>query len=140
MAFIFLYGVILYSVLLHTKRIRGFKLKDYVSHILVWYIFCSAPIAIVMQSTFFGYIVFSCVFTLLGFRMMFLGLGYALGWDEEKVMESSAMSAFFLIAVYIPLRLYLPEDDQKYIQPFSSAVTILGGNILLLAHLIMSSW
>ena len=45
-----------------------------------------------------------------------------------------------ILVTYILLRLYLPDDNQRYIKPFSSAVTILGGNILLLAHLVMSSW
>lgn len=87
MSFIFVYGVALYSTLLHTKRIRNFKLKNCMYHILTWYILCAAPVAIVMQSTFFGYIVFCCVFTLLGFRIICFGLGYFLGWEDDKVME-----------------------------------------------------
>jgi hypothetical protein len=77
---------------------------------------------------------------LFGFRIVFFGLGYGLGWDDEKTMESSAFCSFVFLLIYIPLRLYLPEEAERFLKPFASSVTILGGNILLLAHLIMSSY
>jgi len=110
MGFIFLVGVISYSTLLHTKRIRGFRVEKYLNYMLVWYILCAGPVTVVMQSTFFGYMVFACVFTLFGFRIAFFGLGYGLGWDDEKTMESSAFCTFVLLIIYIPLRLCLPDE------------------------------
>ena len=55
-------------------------------------------------------------------------------------MESSAFCSLVLLVVYIPLRLALPEGAQVVLSPFSSAITILGGHVLFLAHLILSSY
>ena len=78
-----------YSTYLHTRKIRSDgKHKDLVLNmVMVWYVLCAVPMAILMQSTFLGYVTFSIVFTLLGFRMIFFGLGIAIGWDDEDTME-----------------------------------------------------
>ena len=71
---------------------------------MVWIISIFIPCAIIFQSTFYGYLVFALVFTLLGFRMIFFGIGIAIGWDNKEFMEKSAVSSFCIIIVYTILR------------------------------------
>lgn len=69
--------------------------------------------------------------------MEFFGLGIGIGWDDDKHMLKSAISAFCILALYIILKLC--GVPKWYVEPFSSAICILGGNILFLAYWIMSS-
>ena len=78
-----------------------------------------------------------CLFTILGFRMIFFGLGIGIGWDDDATMERSAASSAVILAFYVGIR--LSDAQEMYLDPFRSAICVLGGNILFLAHLIMSS-
>jgi hypothetical protein len=129
---------ILYSTFLHALKLRSPPEKNMiVNMIMVWVIFSMVPIAICIKSVFLGYMVFIAVFTLLGFRMVFFGLGIGLGWDDDETMERSATTTFSILTTYIILR--LTGLEQSYLYPFRSAICVLGGNILFLALLIMSS-
>ena len=128
-----------YSMYLHVSKLRV-KVDENIAAnlILVWDMLIIIPIAIILQSTFLGYMAFCILFTILGFRMMFFGLGIGLGWDDNATMERSASSSAFILACYTGFRL-TDDIEPKYIDPFRSAICVLGGNILFLAMLIMSS-
>ena len=95
------------------------------------------PITILVQSTFLGYMCFSVIFTLLGFRMVFFGLGIGLGWDNENACENSVKSTFVIIATFIIVG--SNYEVEYYLKPFASAICVLGSNIHLLGLLIISS-
>ena len=128
-----------YSTALHTKKFRPTKNgKDVTANLFcVWMILTCIPAAIKFESTFIGYVVFAQVFYMLGFRMAFFGLGVGLGWDDDAAMERSSASSFAIILLYIILR--VSEVNEDYLKPFSSPICCLGGNILYLSMLIMSS-
>jgi len=134
----FMMLVMRYSKYLHTGKLRV-KVNEEIAInlILVWSLLIVVPIAIKLQSTFLGYISFIFLFTILGFRMVFFGLAVGIGWDDNKAMERCASSAAFILLVYIGIR--LTEAQERILDPFRSAVCVLGGNILFLALLIMSS-
>jgi hypothetical protein len=127
-----------YSAFLHIAKLRvAFDANLAANLILVWVILIVVPIAIKIESTFLGYISFMCLFTILGFRMFFFGLGIGIGWDDEATCERSASSSAFILACYIGFR--LADESAQYLNPFRSAICVLGGNILFLAMLIISS-
>jgi uncharacterized membrane protein YhaH (DUF805 family) len=136
---IFVAGIQIYGTSLHTKRLRGIDKETIVNLSIFWNLVCMIPMAIKFQSTAFGYLTFFCVFTLLGYRMMFFGLGYACGWDDKRKLESCAFCTFIMLLVYIPERIMMPEQSIYWLGPFSSAICVLGGHVLYLAFLIMSS-
>ena len=127
-----------YSMILHVSKLRVKVDNNLAANlILVWIILFTIPVAIKLQSTFMGYITFMCLFTILGFRMVFFGLGIGIGWDEDETMERSASATAVILALYTGIR--FSEAQDKYLDPFRSAICVLGGNILFLALLIMSS-
>ena len=66
-----------YSKSLHTRSLRRKKSFNLVLNlVLLWIITFTIPAAIVFQSTFLGYICFSILFSLLGFRMDYFGMGF----------------------------------------------------------------
>ena len=82
--------------------------------------------------------VFANVFALLGFRMVFFGLGIGLGWDSSDEMERSAYSSALILVGYFWIK-FCSNMPDRVINPFKSAVCVLGSNILFLAMLILSS-
>ena len=128
-----------YSTILHAQQFRPTPDgKDKTINLfMIYMIITCVPAAIIFQSTLIGYMVFMIIFTLLGFRMVFFGLGYSLGWENEQTMECSSLASLCIVIVYIILRVC--EVKQEYLKPFSSSICILGGNILYLSLLIMSS-
>lgn len=128
-----------YSTKVHTRKIRsdGKKTELMVNFIMVWLLLSMIPVAIFSQSTLIGYLCFCIIYTLLGFRIIFFGLGYALGWDSENALENSVKATFIIIVSYISVGIYFKVE--YYIQPFASAILVLGSNIHLFGLLIISS-
>ena len=69
--------------------------------------------------------------------MVFFGLGIGLGQDNDNACENSVKATFVLIVTFIIVGSNFEVD--YYLQPFASAICVLGSNIHLLGLLIISS-
>ena len=135
---VFACPMIMYSTKIHTRKLRNSNNGDLLANlIMLWAISYFAAAAVIFQSTLYGYIVFSLVFTLLGFRMFFFGLGVTIGWDNCDALSKSMRSSFLILLIYTIIRWCGVRT--LYLAPFSSAICVLGANCLFLAKLIKSS-
>ena len=131
-------GLFWYSTLLHTKKIKSKKDPKIVIDLFIgWIMLCFFPIAICLQSTFFGYVVFAALFSLLGFRIIFFGLGIGLFWESDDEMAKSFFVSFNILLVFITIRAC--GINSYYLKPFVSPICIFGTNIMFLSLLVMSS-
>ena len=127
-----------YSSFLHLKKLRTKPHEvTTINTVAIWAMLTLIPLSIVFQSTFLGYATFSIIFTFLGFRMRFFGLGIGLGWENDAAMETSALSAGIIVGLFAIIK--SSGIRSHYLAPFASAIQILGGNIIYLANLIRSS-
>jgi len=74
-----------YSTYIHTKNLRSSgKSKEIVINLyMLWLVLFWIPVCVRHQSTLVGYMCFIVIFTFLGFRMVFFGLGIGLGWEDD---------------------------------------------------------
>jgi hypothetical protein len=70
--------------------------------------------------------------------MVFFGLGIGIGWNDSDQMVRCAQTAALILGFYYYIRIFGNVSD-FFLEPFKSAICVLGGNILYLAMLIMSS-
>ena len=85
----------------------------------------------------YGYLIFALFFWLAGFRIYVFGLAICFGWEDEDVMIKGVVSSAIILTVYVILRLC--GVSNYIIDPFASAIQVLGTNIVCMGLMIITS-
>lgn len=115
-----------YSMMLHTRKIRsdGSNRETVVKMVLGWWVLCIAPVAITFQSTLMGYVCYMILFGIIFMTLQPLWRGRGPEWELEILAISASIIVFSaVIAGFCGLK-------QSIMQPFSSAIQVLGCNTI----------
>lgn len=93
--------------------------------------------AFLYQSTLIGYVAVLALLCAAGFIADSFGLGYVIGFQDEKAVPIGTFAAFLVLGVHLVMR--MNSVDQPYIQVFAPGAYWLGSFVGFLGLLIMSS-
>eukprot|EP01117_Protostelium_nocturnum_P014702 TRINITY_DN5624_c0_g1_i1.p1 TRINITY_DN5624_c0_g1~~TRINITY_DN5624_c0_g1_i1.p1 ORF type:complete len:454 (+),score=143.40 TRINITY_DN5624_c0_g1_i1:188-1549(+) len=131
-------GAFVYSTLLHAST--GSNNYRAFSTVLGSYTFIIfSIIALQYNSSFLGFIAICGLFAALGFSVIPFGLGVSIGFRDEDVMETCAVTSFFFIVVSIVISNFFPPDWKAWLYPFKFGIFTMGATVYFLATLIISS-
>lgn len=94
-------------------------------------------IAFLFQSSLVGYVPVICLLCAAGFAAEAFGLGFAIGFSDDKSVSIGTTVAFILLGTYVLIR--ISGHDDPYIQPFAPASYLVGSFVGFLGLLILSS-
>jgi len=97
-----------------------------------------APLALLLQSSVFGFLAVMALFAALGFSGFAFGLGFAVGWRSRDAMMQSFMASNVLLLLMIVV-VVGGWTDEPWVKPFSRGLMVMGSIVHFLALLIMSS-
>lgn len=95
------------------------------------------PQAILHQSRLFGYVATGSFLNALGFNGAIYPFCYVIGWSSEDLMARTSTASLLAMVIFVLFR--LARCSSRYLQPFVSSVSVLGGITHYLALLIMSN-
>jgi len=96
-----------------------------------------APLALLHDSQLLGFLTVLSAYGSLGFVFFAFGFGFAVGFDGRDALHRCAAASLALIAGFAGLRIL--GVNPAVLQPFGTAVMVLGNVMYFLALLIVSS-
>lgn len=131
-----LIGVLLFAGSL-TFTVHAHKLKGdgwgFFAVIAVY----AAVFAFLYQSTMIGFVAVTALLAAAGFMAHAFGLGYVIGFADEKSVPLGTFVAFLLVAIFVGMR--MGSVDQPYIQVFAPGAYWMGSFVGFIGLLIMTS-
>ena len=128
---------VFYSCFLWGKRIlHKWNKYNLMQYLHLWLIITWIPSAIHLQSTLLGYGVTFAFFCIMGLDARITPLLIQVGFHNESNALRCTMASFGLIFVQTFLR--ATEVDSHLLNPFNSAVGVVGNNTFFLSILILS--
>jgi len=136
---VFSFGAFIYSSMLHLEDTgRG---KE--SWIIIMGLYVALTFGIPAtwyNSSFLGFLSCCGVYTALGFVVIPLGLGVAIGWDkDDKMQQTMVVNAMFLMCSLMIPHLKDLDTIETLFDPFRFGIHAMGTSIFLLGMLIISS-
>jgi hypothetical protein len=142
--FIALFGVLgsglafTYSIALFAGDTDGSK-RAFVSSVNSYVFAFTAPIAVLFQSSLFGWVTVLSLYGVLGFSAAAYGLCYVIGFNNRGDTERCLAASLLLVAIFAGFRSRLVPVPTMVLTPFASPVLIMGSNVFFLAASIVSS-
>jgi len=100
-------------------------------------VLCLVPLAHAHGSQLLGFFAAAALFGALGFSVIPMGLGWAVGWANEDTMLNTAAASGCLLALAAAAR--TTPQGTRLLAPFQLGVSVFGTLCLLLAGLIRTS-
>ena len=97
----------------------------------------AAVAAFLFQSTLIGFVAVTALLASAGFMAYAFGLGYVIGFQDEKSVPIGTFVAFLVLGLYLAMRMM--NVDQPYIQVFAPGAYWMGSFVGFLGLLIMTS-
>ena len=127
-----------YSTLLWGGRlVRQMKKNTRTQLLASWLVVTWIPCAVGLQSVLFGYGAVSAAFVALGFGIAVGPLCLALGFEDVAAAYRVCFASFSLLLSFVAARIM--NVTPAHMQPFSSAVAVMGSNMFFLSLLIIGS-
>jgi len=131
----------MYSVKVHGQNLSTVLKKEYdidlaqLSCLFVALLF--SPCAILHGSKLLGFVAVGSLLSALGFRVSMYPFCYVIGWDSEDGMVRTSAACGFGLVSFTVVR--LAGLNSRFVEPFSPAISVLGGIGHYLALLIRSN-
>lgn len=97
----------------------------------------AAIAAFLYQSTLIGFVAVTALMCAVGFIAESWGLGYVIGFEDEKDVPQGTATAFLILAFYVGMRVF--NIDDPYIKVFAPGAYWMGSFVGFLGLIIMAS-
>eukprot|EP00750_Incisomonas_marina_P022826 INCI4997.10.p1 GENE.INCI4997.10~~INCI4997.10.p1 ORF type:complete len:696 (-),score=96.92 INCI4997.10:2543-4513(-) len=124
-----------YTTLLHGPTFIRRRLVAQIGQL--YFVAITAMLAVHHQSSMFGFACIGTFYGFLGFHSACGGMCWLIGFESKDATVRSAVASAVLLCGFLGARMF--AIDSALLRPFTSAVSILGSNVLFLALLIIAS-
>eukprot|EP00466_Bigelowiella_natans_P012440 jgi/Bigna1/85759/estExt_fgenesh1_pg.C_60033 len=128
-----------YSTLLNAAELIDRKDNTAVIRWAVrWLLGVTFSMALVYESSLFGFLAVVAFFYLMGFAVYAGPLCVFMGFEEKEFIPRCVLAAYALLTVMIGVRTSFPGYS-GYVEPFRVGISVFGTQVLFIALLIISS-